>query len=107
MSVEKLSDSDVLFYFTTMCFMAQLSPQYTFKYGGKEGKMVGVRLMMYGHTVLVAADSESAHVARVKACRQALLELQQHNPQWQVPPVPFSGPGEQRWSWPQMLEGET
>lgn len=104
--VGKLSDSDVLFFFGTFCFKARLSPQYLFKHGGTNGQFIGVRLMLYGHTVLVPANSETVHAARVKASRQALLELQKHNPQWQVPPLPFSGSFDLKWRWSEMLLGK-
>lgn len=105
--ISKLSDADVLFFFGTFCFKAHLSPQYLFKYGGPNGQSIGVRIMMYGHTVLVPADSPNVHVARVKASRQALLELQKHNPQWQIPPLPFSGSNDPKWNWSTFLSGKS
>lgn len=106
MDVGKLSDSEVLFIFGTFCFKAHLSPQFLFKHGGTNGQFIGVRLMLYGHTVLIPANSETVHAAQVKAARQALLELQKHHPQWQVPPQPFSGSFDPKWKWSEMLLGK-
>lgn len=104
--LEKLSDHDALFYFGALCIMARLAPQFLFKYGGRNGKQVGARLVMYGHTICVAPDSGSAYTARVVACRRALTEMRNYHPDWMVPPLPINGATQCQWNWVNMLDGK-
>jgi hypothetical protein len=106
LALETLSPSDVLFYFGALCITARLAPQFLFKYGGKEGKQVGARLLMYGHTVLVPPNSDSAHMARVVACGRALIKMRKYHPDWLVPPLPVNGATQPTWSWVHMLDGK-
>ncbi|OOQ87536.1 hypothetical protein PEBR_15454 [Penicillium brasilianum] len=103
--LENLSDHDTLFYFGALCIMARLNPQFLFKYGGRNGKQVGARLVMYGHTILVAPDLDSASMVRAVACRQALIELRKYHPDWMVPPLPVNGVTQPQWNWVNLLGG--
>ncbi|KAJ5389235.1 uncharacterized protein N7496_000303 [Penicillium cataractarum] len=101
--LEKLSDHEALFYLGALCIMARLAPQFLFKYGGRNGKQVGARLVMYGHTILVAPDLGSAYMARVVACRRALIEMRNYHPDWMVPPLPVNGATQPQWNWVNLL----
>jgi hypothetical protein len=107
LALEKLSSSDVLFYFGVMCITASLRPQFLFKYGGRDAKQVGALLIMYGHTVLVAPTSDSAYMAQVVACSLALFKTRKYHPDWLVPPLPVNGATEAQWNWVNLLEGTT
>ncbi|KAF3384819.1 hypothetical protein F1880_001960 [Penicillium rolfsii] len=103
-ALQALCPSDVLFYFGVLCIAGHLSPQFVFKYGGMNGKQIGAQLIMYGHTILVPATSESAYMARVAACRRALYKMRKYHPDWQIPPLPLKGSTEVQWNWVNLLE---
>ena len=86
--------------------MGRLSPRYQFKYGGPNGRKIGVRLTLYGHTVVVGPIADSAGMAKVMACSQALAKLRKFNPQWITPPLPMDGQTGPEWNWVRLLEGE-
>ncbi|KAJ5175539.1 uncharacterized protein N7482_001416 [Penicillium canariense] len=102
--VETLPPTHVLFYFGVLSIMARLAPQFVFKKGGKDGQQVGARLLVYGHTILVPPISESVYLARVVACRRALIKIRKYNPQWLVPPLPRNRPTRPEWNWIRLLE---
>lgn len=103
--VNSLMDNQVLFVFNMFDLMANLRPRYEYKYGGTNGKKIGVRLTLWGHTVLIAPMFESIHEARVSACREALEQLRGFNMLWQIPPQPMDGPTSPSWNWVEVLEG--
>lgn len=106
---DSLSGGQVMFSFGVLCVMAQLSPHFEFKYGsknGKNGKNIGVKLTMYGHTVLINPISPDAYVARIEACRRALKKLKKYNPEWLLPPLPMDGPTSPAWNWIQLVRGK-
>lgn len=98
-------DNQVLFIFDMFDLMANLRARYEYKYGGKNGKKIGVRLTLWGHTILIAPMTESLHEARVSACREALEQLRGFNMLWQIPPQPMDGPTSPSWNWVEVLEG--
>ncbi|KAJ5698214.1 hypothetical protein N7462_000219 [Penicillium macrosclerotiorum] len=102
--LEDLMPSRVLFYFGVLSVMARLSPRFVFKYGGKDGRKFGVRLLVYGHTILVAPNAKTVYLARVNACRKAMHKMRKYNPQWLVPPLPMDGPTRPAWNWTRLLE---
>jgi hypothetical protein len=85
--------------------MADLRPCFTYKYG-VDGK-IGVRLQIYGHTVVIEPVSEDAHAVRVLACRRGLEKLRKFHPRWILPPQPMDCPSGPEWSWVQMLQCES
>jgi hypothetical protein len=88
--------------------MAKLNPKYQFKYGGLGEEMVGMKLTLYGYTVFVELNSDSANEARVLGSKRALVKLQEDYSQWPVPPEPNSGyPAGPEWNWPILLKGES
>ncbi|KAJ5096294.1 hypothetical protein NUU61_005650 [Penicillium alfredii] len=101
--VGQLTASQVLFYFGVLSIMARLNPQYHFKYGGRDGRNIGARLTLYGHTILVQPTAETVLEAKVAACRGALEGLREFNPQWLVAPQPMDRPTSPDWNWVQML----
>lgn len=94
-----------MFSFEVLCVMAQLSPHFDFKYGGQSGKNIGVKLTMYGHTVVIEPTSPDAYAARIAVCRKALEKLKKHNPDWRLPPMPADGPTSSAWNWVQLVRG--
>ncbi|KAJ5731002.1 uncharacterized protein N7483_005510 [Penicillium malachiteum] len=85
--------------------MARLTPRFQFKYGGVNGNKVGVRLTVYGHTVVIQPQSENAHLSRVSACKKALFKLRKFHPLWLTPPLPGDRPTGPEWNWARLLEG--
>lgn len=71
------------------------------------GKHIGAQLIMYGHTVLVPATSDSVYMARVLACSRALTKLRKYHPDWQIPPLPLNESPQVQWNWAELLEGKT
>lgn len=103
--MRSLGDNQVLFIFNMLDFMANLQPRYEYKYGGSKGTKIGVKLVLWGHTVVIAPINETLHDARVSACREALEQLREFNTMWQIPPQPMDGPTSPSWNWVEMLEG--
>ncbi|KAJ5778614.1 hypothetical protein N7520_001860 [Penicillium odoratum] len=103
--VDNLSDNEILFLFGAFSQMFKLSPRFEFKHGGKRGKKIGLKLTVFGHTVLLPPTSEVADEIRILGCKKILAKLRGYNPQWEVPPQPISGlPSSLGWNWPNMLE---
>lgn len=86
--------------------MAQLRPQFQFKYGGYGGNRVGVKLIMYGQTVVIEPIAENIFAARLAACRKALEKLRKYNPDWLLPPMAVDGRASPGWDWVQLLQGK-
>lgn len=86
--------------------MANLGPNFAFQYGGFEGKKIGVRLTMYGHTVVIQPLAGTVNSARVAACLRALEKLRKFNPLWLLPPMPTDGPTTPEWNWVKLLQGK-
>lgn len=103
---DSLSGGQVMFSFGVLCVMAQLSPHFEFKYGSKNGKNIGVKLTIYGHTVLIDPTSPDSYAARIEACRRALKKLKKYNPDWLFPPTPMDGPTSPAWNWIQLVRGK-
>lgn len=101
-----MSGSQVLFSFGVLCIMARLGPQCQFKYGDDGGNTIGVRLTMYGHTVMTKPMVENIYAVRLAACRKALEKLRKYNPGWLLPPLPVDGPTSSGWNWVQLLQGK-
>ncbi|KAJ5631749.1 uncharacterized protein N7484_011849 [Penicillium longicatenatum] len=105
LNIESLQDSEILFFFGVFAMMAKLNPKYQFKHGGLGGEMVGMKLTLYGYTVFVEPNSDSANEARVLGSKRALVKLQEDYSQWPVPPEPNSGyPAGPEWNWPILLK---
>ncbi|KAJ5632177.1 hypothetical protein N7490_008516 [Penicillium lividum] len=103
--LENLSDNEILFHFGALSQMFKLSPRFEYKHGGKHGKKIGLKLTVFGHTVLMPPTSEVADEIRILGCRRILAKLRGYYPQWEVPPQPISGrPSSLGWDWPKMLE---
>ncbi|KAJ5312946.1 hypothetical protein PENANT_c018G03111 [Penicillium antarcticum] len=102
--VSNLGDSQVLFIFNMFGLIANLQPRFEYKYGGSNGKRIGVKLILWGHTVLIEPVTQSLHDARVNACREALEQLRVFNMLWQIPPQPMDGPTSPSWNWVEVLE---
>ncbi|KAJ5580164.1 uncharacterized protein N7459_006149 [Penicillium hispanicum] len=103
-TLDSLTANQVLFFFGVLGIMGRLNPRYQFKFGGPGGQKVGVRLTMYGHTIVVSPCADNANVARVAACHRALSKLRKFNPQWLVPPLPMDGLTRPEWNWVRLLE---
>lgn len=101
-----MTAGNVLFTFGILGFMANLRPSFIYKYGS-DGKNIGVRLSLYGHTVVVEPSALDAHAVRIIACRRGLAKLRKFNPDWVLPPQPMEGPSGPAWSWVQLLYGES
>ncbi|KAJ5929738.1 hypothetical protein N7454_006688 [Penicillium verhagenii] len=102
--IEFLQDKDILFFFEVFNVMARLNPRYMFKYGGARGRMVGMKLIFYGHTVFVDPICNSANEARLLGCKRALGLLKEDNPQWPMPPRPDSSRSSDTvWDWTKIL----
>ncbi|KAJ5201547.1 uncharacterized protein N7498_006210 [Penicillium cinerascens] len=106
LDIETMTAGNVLFTFGILGFMANLRPIFTYKYGS-DGKKIGVRLSLYGHTVVVEPSALDAHSMRIIACRRGLAKLRKFNPEWVLPPQPMEGPSGPAWSWVQLLYGES
>ncbi|KAJ5734151.1 hypothetical protein N7493_002937 [Penicillium malachiteum] len=104
LDLDSLSANQILFTFGVICIMARLTPRFQFKYGGLGGNKVGVRLTVYGHTVVIQPESECAHLSRVSACKKALFKLRKFHPQWLIPPLPSDRPTGPEWNWARLLE---
>lgn len=104
--IPRLTNSQALFYFGVLATKAHLNPQFTFKYGLQGAHRVGVLLTLYGHTIAIGPRYATARGAKAAACRQALAELREYNPQWPLPAEPTEGPTDVTWNWTQLLEGE-
>ncbi|KAJ5621994.1 hypothetical protein N7528_005226 [Penicillium herquei] len=104
LDLDSLSANQILFTFGVICIMARLTPRFQFKYGGLGGNKVGVRLTVYGHTVVIQPESECAHLSRVSACKRALFKLRKFHPQWLIPPLPSDRPTGPEWNWARLLE---
>lgn len=105
LDVEAMTAGNVLFTFGILSVMAHLRPNFTYKYGA-DGKNIGVRLSLYGHTVVIEPVSVDAHAVRVIACRRGLAKLRKFNPRWVLPPSPMDGHSGPEWDWVQLLQGE-
>ncbi|KAJ6015792.1 hypothetical protein N7540_010383 [Penicillium herquei] len=104
LDLESLTSNQILFTFGVICIMARLTPRFQFKYGGLGGNKVGVRLTVYGHTVVIQPESYCAHLSRVAACKKALFKLRKFHPQWLTPPLPSDRPTGPEWNWARLLE---
>ncbi|CAL5869312.1 uncharacterized protein PFLUO_LOCUS3540 [Penicillium psychrofluorescens] len=102
--IPRLTNSQALFYFGVLATKAHLNPQFTFKYGLQGAHRVGVLLTLYGHTIAIGPRYATARGAKAAACRQALAELREYNPQWPLPAEPTEGPTDVTWNWTQLLE---
>ncbi|KAJ5681491.1 uncharacterized protein N7477_001431 [Penicillium maclennaniae] len=100
--VKKMTSATILFVFGILGVMANLRPCFTYKYG-LDGK-IGVRLQIYGHTVVVEPVSEDVNAVRVIACRRCLEKLRKFHSGWILPPQPMDGPSGPEWSWIQILQ---
>lgn len=85
--------------------MGNLRPEFVLQHGGKRKEKIGIKIIMWGHTVLGPNSFESVAMAKVAACRVALALIQEDNPAWLVPPQPSDGPTIPAWDWNWMLAG--
>ena len=86
--------------------MGRLSPRFEFEYGDPDEQKVGVRLTLYGHTVIVSPSAGNPSNVKVQACSRALSKLRKYHPHWLVPPMPMDGHTGPEWNWVHLLEGE-
>ncbi|KAJ5806913.1 hypothetical protein N7474_010505 [Penicillium riverlandense] len=100
----RLTNSQALFYFGVLATKANLNPRFTFKHGFQHVHRVGVLLIFYGHTISIETRYATARGAKAAACRQALAELREYNPQWPLPAEPTEGRTDVAWNWTQLLE---
>lgn len=87
--------------------MGNLRPEFEVQRGAKNKnkEKFGVKLTMWGYTVVSGNIFESAPPAKVAACRKALKLIQEDHPEWVLPPLPSDGPTSPAWDWNWMLEG--
>ncbi|KAJ5757084.1 uncharacterized protein N7511_007266 [Penicillium nucicola] len=86
-------------------FLANLRSRFEYRYGGVNGRKIGVKLTLWGHTILIKPAGESPQETRAKVCREALEQLRVFNMLWKVPPQPMDGPTDSSWDWMKILEG--
>ncbi|KAJ5273900.1 hypothetical protein N7478_009025 [Penicillium angulare] len=99
---ESLTPNQAVFIFGILCIMARLKPRFEFKYGGLQGKQIGLRLTFFGHTIVLDPVYNSVQDSRVTACRRALWKLRKFNPHWLCPPS--DGPTGPEWDWIKLVE---
>lgn len=93
-----------VFVFKVLCIIHRLEPRWEFE--RVEGPNIGVRLTLYGYTVVVQPSNGTTDEVGVRACRHALFQMQDLNPEWLVPPMPEDGLAGPEWDWVMLLEGE-
>lgn len=86
--------------------MARLNPRFEFKYGGSDGKEIGLRLTFFGHTIVLDPMFNSVKESKEAACKKALWKLRKFNPHWLCPPFPNEGPTGPEWDWTKLVEGQ-
>ncbi|KAJ5341876.1 hypothetical protein N7541_011000 [Penicillium brevicompactum] len=103
LDLKALKSQQVIFIFHMLSIMGNLRPEFVLQRGGKGKGKIGIKIIMWGHTVFGPNSFESVAMAKVAACRLALALIQEDNPTWLVPPQPSDGPTIPAWDWNWML----
>ncbi|KAJ5782145.1 hypothetical protein N7457_003919 [Penicillium paradoxum] len=105
LTVNYLTDSEVLYYFNVIALMGRMQPDFRYKYDSADRKNIIVNLTLWGNTIIHAElTSDSLHAAEVFAYRQTLEKMQKHNSDWVIPPLPKDGPTSPGWVWTKLLK---
>ena len=96
---------EILFNFGVICIMGNLNPEFQYQWSDDKTK-IGMRLTVYGHTIVIDANWPSAHICRVLGCQRALMKMRKYNPQWLTAPLPTDVPTRPEWNWVKILQGK-
>lgn len=97
---------NVLFYFGVLTTQHHLRPQFNFIRDDASGRW-GVKLTLYGQTLLKPNLYGSKSSVKVEVCREALGYLKQDYAQWTVPDEPSEFLTAPEWNWVELLEGNS
>ncbi|RAH71202.1 uncharacterized protein BO66DRAFT_437624 [Aspergillus aculeatinus CBS 121060] len=81
--LDYLEDDVVLFCFGVLTTQALLLPRFQFNFS--KTRRWGVKLTMYGHTIIKSTVYDTQKEAKSDACRAALKKLQLDFPDWILP----------------------
>jgi hypothetical protein len=102
-----LTPSQVLFYFGVLTVQEKhLRPEFEFSREENTGRW-GVKLTLYGSTLLKPRLYASRIYAKLDVCREALWFLRLQYAQWIVPDEPTECLTMPEWKWAQLLEGNS
>lgn len=104
MKIQNISNDDVLFYFGVLATRALLLPRFQFN-GSKKGDKWGVKLTMYGHTIVKGIQYKSHKLAKVTICREALEKLKAEYADFTFPGHPQDKTPSSL-DWVELLHGE-
>ncbi|PYH88824.1 hypothetical protein BO71DRAFT_338024 [Aspergillus ellipticus CBS 707.79] len=78
-----LNEDEVLFCYGVLATQALLLPRFYFS--NSKGSRWGLKLTMYGHTIIRSNVYPSQKAAKVDVCRAAMKKLQADYPEWILP----------------------
>ncbi|KAL4897427.1 hypothetical protein BDV59DRAFT_197720 [Aspergillus ambiguus] len=98
-----LHENLVLLYFGVLAIQNFLLPRFQYSLVGRRD-LWGVKLTVYGHTILARPAHTSQMEAKVEVCRAALQRLSAENLRWIVPREPtVDGTEEDTFDWVSLL----
>ncbi|RAL08662.1 uncharacterized protein BO97DRAFT_328251, partial [Aspergillus homomorphus CBS 101889] len=98
-----LDDDVILFCFGVLTTQALLLPRFQFSVS--KSCRWGVKLTMYGHTIVKSIIYNTQKEAKSDVCRAALRKLQPDFPDWKLPDIIDDVSLASDWNWVDLLQG--
>lgn len=105
LDLDLLGENQVLLYFGVLAIQTLLLPRYQYSCT-RLTDLWGVKLTIYGHTIVAPRTYTSQMEAKVWVCREALKRLSIEHQHWAVPSEPAAHWFDDTWNWVALLRGK-